>query len=230
MCQRILCIFIHSTCIENVFIYNLHVFTYTGRTMYKKMIVIMITGRAPNMSLLIYGFIMSYSENSTAIKKLVTLAKENGINFNDPRFTLITDQGSALLKAWRESFSLTFHILCARHLLKLLLKVPQGPAAQHLYWDARNAKTAVKYNAIMITMQDRFPKAHAYLASVHENWQLFKAVESDHRLYDSQSSNLVEQSFSWTLEEREYPPYHYLKGRTTCIPIHNVIIMIQNKM
>lgn len=188
--------------------------------MYKKMTVIMITGRAPNMSLMIYGFIMSYSENSTAIKKLVTLAKENGINFNDPRFTLITDQGSALLKAWRESFSLTFHILCARHLLKLFLKASQGPAAQHLYWDARNAKTAVKYKAVMATMQERFPKAHAYLSSVNETWQLFKAIDSNYRLYDSQSSNLVEQSFSWTLEEREYPPFHYMKGRMKCIQIY----------
>jgi hypothetical protein len=191
----------------------------------------MITGRAPNMSLLIYGFIMSYSENSGAIKKLVDLAKRNGINFNDPKFTLITDQGPALLKAWRESFPLTFHILCARHLQKLLLKAPQGPAAQQLYWKARNAKTAVKYNAIMSEMERYYPKAHEYLSNLKENWQLYKAIDSNHRLYDSQSTNLVEQSFSWTLEEREYPPFHYLKGTKMytntfyCITLHQYLYL-----
>ena len=99
----------------------------------------------------------------------------------------------------------------------------QSGKAVDYFWRARNAKTEASYTAIMTEMQRDKPAAHKYLSEVQENWQLYKAISSNHRLFSTKTSNLVEQAFSYTLEERNNPPYHYLKGEIKCIYVVSII-------
>lgn len=183
-----------------------------GRVLLGKMQVIMITGRGPNNAMLIYGFVMALTENSHAIGLLIELGAENGVNFNDPKFVTITDQGSSLLKAHRDFLGKTLHMLCGRHLNQRMEKVTNQKGASQLFWKARNAKTLVKHNEVMTKLNNDWPKAYAYLETIEDNWQLFKVVESGRRLYDIQTQNMVEQVFAWTLDQRHYPAFYYIRG------------------
>ena len=58
---------------------------HNPRTLLRKLHCIVLSGRGPNMTVLIYGFVLTHSENSKHIGKLFELAETNGVNFNRSR-------------------------------------------------------------------------------------------------------------------------------------------------
>jgi hypothetical protein len=67
--------------------------------------------------------------------------------------------------------------------------------AAHLY----------EHNEAMAKILQAAPAMHNYLSELEGNWELHKVLFKKLRLYGAKSDNVVEQQFSWCLEERFLP-------------------------
>ena len=187
------------------------------RKLLKKNTLSVISSRAPNMSILILGFIVSFSENSADIDVLLRLFAKNGLILDDSRYVLLTDRGSALIKTAESYLSKAFHFLCGKHLSENVKAHGGGVGSVSSFWKARNATTQVAYEAVMKEMAEKNRKCHSYLVDIEEKWQLYRAIDANAKIYQTQSSNLVEQVMSLLLEARFESPYFFLVNALTKI-------------
>jgi hypothetical protein len=67
------------------------------------------------------------------------------------------------------------------------------------------APNQTQYEAAMASILDTSTAMHEYLTNLEGNWQLFDVLAKGLRLYNVKSDNVVEQWFSWCLEQRHLP-------------------------
>ena len=185
------------------------VISTSPRTILKKMCVTCIAGRTPAMEMIIFAFSLSFSESSADITILLDLLKEEGVDFNQKKYTVFSDRGTAILKAIRDNLPHALQMLCQYHLDNNLKPFKVHSQAIHT---AQKATTETAYEQHMEDIQKVNPRLHAYLSKITENWQHFKAVERGNALYGMKTSNIVEQVFNWMLEDRFSNPYYFIKN------------------
>ena len=174
------------------------------------MVVTVLAGRIPGNQILILGFVLGYTECSDDIIFLFELARANGISFDRHGWTILSDRGSALIKAHSHIFTNSLQQFCAKHLSRNL--IARGWKRHlNLFWSARNAVTLNAHCDAMNKIRAINNPMYEYLNGI-ENWQVYKVVEKGNMLFNMKSDNIVEGIMSWILECRYLSPLYFIKA------------------
>ena len=173
------------------------------KTFLQKMILTAITGRTANNENILYGFCLGYSEKAEDIGLLIELMRRNNVDLNQRRITVLSDRGTAILKAIRDYLPNALQMCCMKHISDNLRSKKMGKYVA-LASKARNCVTESKYKEVMTQLHISSSECYNYLTSIEENWQLYKAIERGNALYGMKTDNLVEQFFASIIEARYF--------------------------
>jgi hypothetical protein len=128
---------------------------HKNSTLLEKMYVTAFSGRLAGNKLITYALVLSYSECSEDIQWMLNSMKELGINLDKPNYTLLSDRGTAIIKAVSNSFTFAYSHYCSKH-LERNLKAKGFGSHLALFWEAACATTVVQYKEVMQKICARF--------------------------------------------------------------------------
>jgi hypothetical protein len=103
-----------------------------------KSVVSVISSRLPGNHIIVLAFCISESENSDDLQWLFRLLSSNGIELDRSDMTIISDRGTAIVKAINDNFTNAIQHHCAKH-LERNLKAHGFTKFLGLFWKCRNA-------------------------------------------------------------------------------------------
>lgn len=157
----------------------------------QKLTITSITTRSTNNKMALLAFVVAPTENAETMKAMIDFCAKQGIIFNDRRFTLFSDRGTAVLQIAREILPDTFKFLCSEH-LKRNLREHGFRSVIEQFENAVHAKSAKALETSMTAIKDISIEAHEYLTNLPFDWNVMAAIRA-HSLYDMTTNNIAEQ-------------------------------------
>eukprot|EP01032_Pedospumella_encystans_P014848 gene14848-17030_t len=172
------------------FLYNLPALTLT-----------ILTGLTLEHTRILLGYCIGHGENHDDTRFFLSFLLNNGGQaLNSAKNIIMSDRG-ACGGPVDDVFPLAIHHYCPLHLSRNLSQFPATEKVKKFFWEARQARTKLKYDYAMSELKKVCAAAHDYLAGIL-NWQLYIIVESCAVLHEIKSDNLVEGMFSTLLHAR----------------------------
>lgn len=172
------------------FLYNLPALTLT-----------ILTGLTLEHTRILLGYCIGHGENHDDTRFFLSFLLNNGGQaLNSAKNIIMSDRG-ACAGPVDDVFPLAIHHYCPLHLSRNLSQFPAAEKVKKFFWEARQARTKLKYDYAMSELKKVCAAAHDYLAGIL-NWQLYIIVESCAVLHEIKSDNLVEGMFSTLLHAR----------------------------
>lgn len=149
--------------------------------MLKKSMLTFLTGRTLNNEMIVYGYMLGYSENSDNLRYFFQFLIDSGLNLDRETMTIMSDRALAYTGPIQEKFPKALHHLCPLHIKRNLADHIKGisPGLVSQYWKVQQSKTLEDYCEAMDVLEamENGAKAKKYLCDIEGVWQLYRVID-----------------------------------------------------
>jgi hypothetical protein len=190
--------------------------TSTKRVLLGRMFCTILSSRTVTNNMIILAISLTFgSENTHHLVQFLDFCVKHGLQqLNHKNIVIMSDRGASIVQAVSIVLPHAYHAYCCTHIKRNLEKELGGTKAfrstEKYFWQARNATTENLYEEAMNDMQKHCIKMFEYLKNLN-HWQLYQAIQRGCKLYDTSSNNVIEQVFSFILQERYLSPIFFLR-------------------
>lgn len=197
--------------------------------MLQKSMLTFLTGRTLNNEMIVYGYMLGYSENADNLNYFFKFLIDNGLNVNRVDMTIMSDRALAYTTPIQEYFPNALHLLCPLHIKRNLVDNVKGisPGVISQYWKIQQSKTLEDYCEAMDELEymDNGEQTKKYLSEIHGIWQLYRVIDRGNVIYEMKSDNIVEGAFSWARELRHISSAYFFCEELYCSLVQRINLM-----